>query len=60
ANGKPLLFPDDPHVVGIASDVAIETRLPVVHLDDIEDVAELMLRSAIPVDDVLASASAES
>lgn len=60
ANGKPLLFPDDPRVVGIASDVAVETRLPVAHLDDIEDVAELMLRSAIPVDDVLASAAAES
>lgn len=60
ANGKPLLFPDDPCVVGIASDVAVETTLPIAHLDDIEDVAELMLRSAIPVDDVLASAPADS
>ncbi|QOZ32396.1 molybdopterin-guanine dinucleotide biosynthesis protein B [Bradyrhizobium sp. CCBAU 53421] len=60
ANGKPLLFPDDPLVVGIASDVAVETRLPVAHLDDVEDVAELMLRSAIAVDDVLAAAAAES
>ncbi|MGY4473223.1 molybdopterin-guanine dinucleotide biosynthesis protein B [Bradyrhizobium sp. USDA 3364] len=60
ANGKPPLFPDDPCVVGIASDVAIETTLPVAHLDDIEDVAELMVRFALPVDDVLASAPAES
>ncbi|MHC2253151.1 molybdopterin-guanine dinucleotide biosynthesis protein B [Bradyrhizobium embrapense] len=60
ANGKPLLFPDDPCVVGIASDVAVETTLPIAHLDDIGDVAELMLRSAIPVDDVLASAPADS
>jgi molybdopterin-guanine dinucleotide biosynthesis protein B len=60
ANGKPLLFADDPRVVGIASDIAVATTLPVVHLDDIEDVAELMLRSAIPLDDVLASAPAES
>ncbi|MCC8966037.1 molybdopterin-guanine dinucleotide biosynthesis protein B [Bradyrhizobium sp. Pear76] len=60
ANGKPLLFPDDPRVVGIASDVAIETTLPIAHLDDIEDVAELILRSANPVDDVLASAPADS
>ena len=59
ANGKPLLFPDDPRVVGIASDVAVATTLPVAHLDDIEDVAELMLRAAIPVDDVLAQAPAE-
>ena len=27
ANGKPLLFPDDPGVVGIATDVAVETTL---------------------------------
>lgn len=60
ASGKPLLFPDDACIVGIASDVAVETRLPVVHLDDVAGVAELMLRSAIGVDDVLASAAAES
>lgn len=55
ANGKPLLFPDDPRVVGIASDVALETTLPVVHLDDIEAAAALMLRAAIAVDDVRAT-----
>jgi len=60
ANGKPLLFPGDARVVGIASDVAVETTLPLAHLNDIEEVAELMLRSAIAVDDVLAAASAES
>ncbi|MFB9266367.1 molybdopterin-guanine dinucleotide biosynthesis protein B [Bradyrhizobium erythrophlei] len=60
ANGKPLLFPEDADVVGIASDVAIETTLPVAHLDDVEAVATLMLRAAIPVDDILATASAES
>src|SRR5258708_27429126 len=50
ANGKPLLFPDDPGIVGIATDTSIETTLPVVYLDDVEAVAALMLRSAIPVD----------
>ncbi|MBR0795239.1 molybdopterin-guanine dinucleotide biosynthesis protein B [Bradyrhizobium jicamae] len=60
ANGKPLLFPDDPLVVGIASDVKVATTLPFAHLDDIEKVAALMLRSAVPVDDVLATASAET
>jgi molybdopterin-guanine dinucleotide biosynthesis adapter protein len=60
ANGKPLLFPDDPDVVGLASDVAVETTLPVAHLDDIERVAEMMLRSAVAIDDVLATASAGS
>ena len=35
ANGKPLLFPDDPGIVGIATDAAVETTLPVAHLDDV-------------------------
>src|SRR5215470_4086351 len=51
ANGKPLLFPDDPGIVGIATDIAVETRLPTVHLDDIPAVAALVLRSAMPVDE---------
>src|SRR4051795_5657401 len=46
-NGKPLLFPDDPGIVGIATDTSIETTLPVVYLDDVEAVAAMMLRSAI-------------
>jgi molybdopterin-guanine dinucleotide biosynthesis protein B len=54
ANGKPLLFPEDPGIVGVAADVAIETRLPTAHLDDIEAVAALLLRSAMSVADVLA------
>jgi molybdopterin-guanine dinucleotide biosynthesis protein B len=54
ANGKPLLFPDDPAISGIATDGAIETALPTAHLDDIPAVAAMMQRSAIPVEDVLA------
>lgn len=54
ANGKPWLFPDDAAIVGIASDVAVETRLPTAHLDDIPAVAALMRRSAISIEDVLA------
>lgn len=60
ANGKPLLFPDDPRVVGIVSDVAIATTLPTVHLDAIQGAAELLLRCAIPVDDVLALSAAQT
>ena len=56
ANGKPLLFPDDPGIVGIATDSAIETRLPTVHLDDIAAVAAMMRRFAVPIEDVLAMA----
>ena len=54
ANGKPLLFPDDPGVVGIATDTRVETRLPTAHLDDVAGVAALLQRSAISVEEVLA------
>jgi molybdopterin-guanine dinucleotide biosynthesis protein B len=54
ANGKPLLFPDDPGVVGIATDTRVETTLPTAHLDDVEAVAALLKRSAIAVEEVLA------
>ncbi|MBR0830104.1 molybdopterin-guanine dinucleotide biosynthesis protein B [Bradyrhizobium manausense] len=54
ANGKPLLFPDDPGIVGIATDTAVETRLPTVHLDDIPAVAAMLLRAAMPVEEVAA------
>ena len=60
ANGKALLFPGDPAIAGIASDVAVETELPDAHLDDIPAIAAMMLRSAIPVEDVLARSAAKS
>jgi molybdopterin-guanine dinucleotide biosynthesis protein B len=60
ANGKPFLFPGDPGVVGIASDTPVETTLPTAHLDDIEAIAAMMLRSAISVEEVLAKSEAES
>ncbi len=59
ANGKPFLFPGDPGIVGIASDVAVETKLPVAHLDDIAAVAALMRRSAVALDEVLAMNAVE-
>jgi molybdopterin-guanine dinucleotide biosynthesis protein B len=59
ANAKPLLFPDDPGIVGIATDAAIETRLPVAHLDDVAGVAAMMQRAAITVEDVLAKSLSE-
>jgi molybdopterin-guanine dinucleotide biosynthesis protein B len=59
ANEKPLLFPDDPGIVGIATDTAVETTLPTAHLDDIEAVAVMMLKSAISLEDVVAKSEAE-
>ena len=58
ANDKPLLFPDDPGIAGIATDVAIETRLPTVHLDDIEAAAALLLRAAMPIEEAVAKSAA--
>jgi molybdopterin-guanine dinucleotide biosynthesis adapter protein len=49
--GKPLIYPDDPHVVAIASDVPLpHVTVPRLSLDDIDAIAELVLaRAAAPV-----------
>ena len=54
ANGKAVLFPDDPGIVGIATDAELETTLPVAHLDDIPAIAAMMQRSALGIEEVLA------
>jgi molybdopterin-guanine dinucleotide biosynthesis adapter protein len=60
ANGKPFLFPGDPGIAGIVSDVAVDTDLPTAHLDDIAAVTAMMRRLAISIEDVSAMAAAES
>jgi len=55
ANGKPVLFPDDPAIVGIATDTTLETKLPTVHLDDIKSIAVMIEKFAVGIDDVLAT-----
>jgi molybdopterin-guanine dinucleotide biosynthesis protein B len=60
ANGKELLFPGDPGIVGIVTDAAVETVLPSAHLDDIPAIAAMMQRSAIPVAEVLAKSAGEN
>jgi molybdopterin-guanine dinucleotide biosynthesis protein B len=59
ANGKPPLFPGDPAIAGLATDVAIETTLPVAQLDDIPAVAAMMRQYAIGVEEVLAASTGE-
>ena len=59
-NGKPLLFPGDPAISGLATDAAVETVLPVAHLDDIPAVAAMMLRYAMSIEDLLARSASES
>jgi molybdopterin-guanine dinucleotide biosynthesis protein B len=50
AVGKPLLHPDDRNIVAIASDGAVVATVPVVSLDDIEAVADILLVNAAPRD----------
>jgi molybdopterin-guanine dinucleotide biosynthesis protein B len=53
ANGKPLLHPEDPHIVAVASDVALpQARVPVIGLDDIEAIADLVIAKAVAVEQV--------
>jgi len=54
-NGKPWRFPEDPLVRGIAADVLPPADLPHVGLDDIEGVADLVLRHAMPLSVLLPS-----
>jgi len=50
ANGKPLIHPEDPHIVAVASDSAVPAALvPVIDLNDIEAIADLLLKHAVPV-----------
>jgi molybdopterin-guanine dinucleotide biosynthesis protein B len=52
ANGKPPLFPDDSHIIGLATDTAFETRLPMAQLDDIPAIAAMALKSAVRIEDL--------
>jgi molybdopterin-guanine dinucleotide biosynthesis protein B len=42
--GKPLLFPQDPNIVAIASELPLETLLPQFRLDQPEKIAEFILQ----------------
>jgi molybdopterin-guanine dinucleotide biosynthesis protein B len=50
ANAKPPLHPDDHSIVAVAADVAFDRlAIPLLHLDDIEAIADLVLACARPV-----------
>ncbi len=49
-NGKPLLHPEDPHIVAVASDSPLPAAsIPVVDLNDIDAIADLLLKHAVPI-----------
>ena len=50
SNGKPLLHPDDPHIIAVAADTAVaEAKVPVIDLNDIDAVADALLKYARPL-----------
>ena len=53
ANGKPPLFPQDPHVVALASDGVPPAGLPHAPIDDVSAIADLVLRLAQPLETLL-------
>ena len=55
--GKPLIHPDDPAIVAVASDAPLPApRVPVIGLDDVEGIAEFLVRHAAPIHAVPAPA----
>ncbi len=58
ANGKPLLFPEDSSIVAIACDGPLpDAKVPVIDLNDIEAVCDVLLKHAVPVKDALRKVS---
>ncbi|HLH98729.1 MAG TPA: molybdopterin-guanine dinucleotide biosynthesis protein B [Xanthobacteraceae bacterium] len=54
ANGKPLIYPQDSWVVAVAADAPLPgTELPVIALDDIETIADVLLVEAAPIESLL-------
>jgi molybdopterin-guanine dinucleotide biosynthesis protein B len=56
-NGKPLLHPDDDWIVAVAADGALpQASVPVIPLDDIEKIADVLLAEAMRIDELGARA----
>lgn len=51
--GKPLMYPDDDCIVAIATDAPLqEAQLPVLMLDDVERIADMLQAEALPADQI--------
>lgn len=52
-NGKPLLHPEDDWIVAVASDSALpQATVPVIDLNDIEKIADLLIVEAMPLSEL--------
>jgi len=58
-NGKPVLYPEDPAIVALATDAAdgLPPHLPHAHLDDIAGIGGLILAHASSIAETLAKLS---
>lgn len=55
ANGKPLIIDEAPNVRAVASDAPLpHLAIPVLHLDDIEAIADAAWEASLPRDEVVA------
>jgi molybdopterin-guanine dinucleotide biosynthesis protein B len=55
-NHKPLIHPEDPHIVAIAADTSLpQATVPVLDLDDIERIADILLEHAMPLKSAVAA-----
>jgi molybdopterin-guanine dinucleotide biosynthesis protein B len=54
AVGKPPLHPEDENIVAIASDGPLKASVPVVSLNDVEAVADILVEKAVPLETVIA------
>ena len=55
-NGKPLLHPDDPRIVAIASDTPLpRAKVPVIDLNDIERIVDVLIERATPLKPAVAA-----
>jgi molybdopterin-guanine dinucleotide biosynthesis protein B len=53
ANGKPAMYPDDPSIVAVAADVDFPgLTIPLLHLDDIHAIADMVQASAKPAGEI--------
>jgi molybdopterin-guanine dinucleotide biosynthesis adapter protein len=55
ANAKPFLYPNDETIVALATDAGapLLRQLPQAHLDDVESVADLIVRLARPLQETI-------
>jgi molybdopterin-guanine dinucleotide biosynthesis adapter protein len=59
ANGREALHPSDPCIIAVASDQEFpQAKVPVVRLDDVDAISDLVLAKAMPIEEAMARLTA--